>query len=166
MEFSKPSPFEIRQIKSVLAYQYGSDNQSDFSELFFKGTEILVVYSRSTGRIRHVFDENTRLFTIRASDGIITLSIEGAQKILDILPSPKARVVVLTEVSSFISSGRSVFSKHVVDCDPNIRSRDEVIAVNEDDVILGVGTALLPARSLLDFNTGMGIKIRHGSGLI
>ncbi|MHA1911826.1 MAG: PUA domain-containing protein [Candidatus Kariarchaeaceae archaeon] len=166
MEFSKPSSFEIRQLKSVLAYQYGSDNQGDLSELFFEETEALVVYSRSTGRIRHVYDKNTRLFTIRASDGLITLSIEGAQKILDILPSPKSRVIVLNEVSSFISAGRSVFSKHIVNCDPNIRSQDEVIAVNEDDVILGVGTTLLPAQSLLDFNTGMGVKIRHGSGLI
>jgi uncharacterized protein with predicted RNA binding PUA domain len=52
-----------------------------------------------------------------------------------------------------------------VDCDPNICSRDEVIAVNEDGVLLGVGTALLPARSLIDFNTGVGVKIRHGSSL-
>ena len=165
MDFSKPSHFEIRQLKSVLTYQYDSDDQSDSGELFFEGKDILVVYSRSTGRIRHVYDEKTRLFTIRASDGLISLSIDGAKKILDILPSPKARVIVLNEVSPFISAGRSVFNKHIVDCDPNIRSQDEVIAVNEDDAILGVGTALLPAQSLLDFNTGVGIKIRHGSNL-
>jgi predicted RNA-binding protein (TIGR00451 family) len=165
MDFSRPSHFEIRQLKSVLTFQYDSGNQGDLGELFFDETELLVVYSRSTGRIRHVYDNKIRLFTIRASDGLISLSIDGAKKILNILPSPKARVIVLNEVSPFISAGRSVFTKHVMGCDPNIRSQDEVIAVNEDDVILGVGTTLLPAQSLLDFNTGVGIKIRHGSNL-
>ena len=106
--------------------------------------------------------EGERLATIRPTDGLYSLGLAGAQRIIDNTKMPKRRVVVQNDVSEFIADGRNVFAKHVVRVDPEILPEDEVVVVSEEDKLLAVGRAQLSAEYMLAFQKGTAVKVRHG----
>mgnify|MGYP003878085871 CR=1 FL=1 len=116
----------------------------------------------SSGRIRQVFDNGIRIATLKPDSGWFTLSIEGARRVKEALSFPKMRVVVIDEVSEFIASGKSVFAKHVVEVDEEIRANDEVVVVNTADELLATGKALLSAFEMLEMERGVAVKVRQG----
>jgi len=116
----------------------------------------------SSGRIRQVFDNGIRIATLKPDSGWFTLSIEGARRVKETLSFPKMRVVVIDEVSEFIASGKSVFAKHVVEVDEEIRANDEVVVVNTADELLATGKALLSAFEMLEMERGVAVKVRQG----
>jgi uncharacterized protein with predicted RNA binding PUA domain len=46
--------------------------------------------------------------------------------------------------------------------DPEVRAKDEVIAVDEDGRVLAVGRTVLSSAEMLAFKTGVAVKVRHG----
>ena len=75
---------------------------------------------------------------------------------------PRNRVVVNKDSEPFALEGKSVFCKFVVECDENIRSKDEVLIVNEEDKLLAFGKTLLGACEINQFNSGQAVKTRKG----
>ncbi len=134
-------------------YQFGSGA----GKVMFKGCR--GKYARN-GRLRHIYDGDTLVATVRASDGIIVPAFEGAKRLLN-LPPPRNRVVVEDdEVCDYIKAGKSVFAKFITDCDPEIVPGCEVVVVNGADELIGWGRTLLDARELLAFKVGVGVKTR------
>ncbi|MFX1319451.1 MAG: PUA domain-containing protein [Promethearchaeota archaeon] len=123
-----------------------------------------VEISKSTRRIRRIFLDAQILATVRAHDGFLVLTIEGARRLHNALPFPKLRVVVIQEIAPFISKGRSVFAKHVKAVDPQLRAGDEVIVVDGQDRLLAVGRASLSPQEMLDLTRGVAVKTRHSTG--
>ncbi len=122
--------------------------------------------SKNTGKIRHIYSDGTLIANMRASDSFFVLAKEGAKRLHRFKAFPENRVVVNKDSEPFAREGKSVFSKFVLDCDTNIRSKDEVLIVNEDDELLAFGKALLNHNEIMDFNTGQAIKTRKGFGNI
>ena len=79
------------------------------------------------------------------------------------LPSARCFVTVKSDVSKFISAGGDVFAVHVVKVDPDVRAKDEVIALDEAGNVLAVGRAMLSSEEITAFKTGVAVKVRHGS---
>jgi len=103
--------------------------------------------------------------TLRASDGIFVLSMNGAKKLHDYLEFPKNRVVINSDVEPFAREGKSIFAKFVIDIDINIRANEEVLIVNENDDLLAFGKSILNGREIKEFNVGQAIKTRKGDKL-
>jgi len=76
----------------------------------------------TTGRIRQILDGGVRIATIRAADGRLTLSIEGAKRLRTLLPEPHYRVVIRDDVAGLWPQGKNPFAKHVIAADPDIRA--------------------------------------------
>ncbi len=146
----------LRIVRVIADYQFG---KGAGKALFPDSCKFLL---SSTGRIRQIFDGNTRIATMKADSGWFTLSIEGAKRLHRAFKYPKLRVVVVDEVSEFIAEGRSVFAKHVVDVDRSIRANDEVIVVNTKDELLATGKAILSAFEMLEMERGVAVKVRQG----
>ena len=83
----------------------------------------------TTGRIRQILLGGVRLATVRASDGRLTLGIEGAKRLQALLPPPGYRVVIREDVAEFVAQGKNAFAKHVTAADPAIRAGDDVLVV-------------------------------------
>jgi uncharacterized protein with predicted RNA binding PUA domain len=149
----------VRRVQVIADYQFG---KGIGAELFPESCEFS--YS-TTGRIRQVLLEGTRLATVRAEDGRLTLSIECAERLQKALPPPSYRVMVNSEVAEFIAAGKNAFAKHVISADPGIRSGDEVLVVSGEDNILATGTAMLAGPEMLAFNYGVAVKVRQGRSL-
>lgn len=78
------------------------------------------------------------------------------------IPSPKFRVCVQTDIQEFIKDGKSVFTKHVVDVDPDLQIGDEVIVVNEENELLAIGKLSLPPKYITQNVDGSCVKVRKG----
>lgn len=148
---------DVKKIKAIADYQFGVGA----GEALFTGN-INIEKSKKTGKIRHVFDGKVNIVNMRASDSYLILSKEGAKRLHNAMPYPKNRVVVNKDSEPFALDGKSVFSKFVVECDENIRARDEVLIVNEEDKLLAYGKSLLSAVEINNFQTGQAIKTRKG----
>jgi len=141
----------------VADYQFG---KGVGAKLFPENVEI--VYSKRTGRIRYVYLDSKRLATLRPTDGLFSLSIAGAKRIVKNADSTKCFVTVRDDVAKFISKGGDVFAAHVVKADDDIRPKDEVIGVNENGEVLAVGRAVLSGEEMKAFKKGVAVKVRRG----
>jgi uncharacterized protein with predicted RNA binding PUA domain len=141
----------------VADYQFG---KGVGAKLFPENVEI--AYSKRTGRIRYIYLNGKRLATLRPTDGLFSLSIKGAKRIAENAGSAKCFVTVQNNVSRFIAEGGDVFAAHIVKADDEIRSKDEVIVVDEGGRVLAVGRSVLSSEEIKSFKVGVAVKVRRG----
>ncbi|MGC9346213.1 MAG: PUA domain-containing protein, partial [Candidatus Bathyarchaeales archaeon] len=98
----------------------------------------------------------------RPTDGLFSLSIAGAKRIVKNANSARCLVTVRDDVSKFIAEGGDVFAGHVIKADSDIRPKDEVIVVNEGGEVLAVGRAVLSGEEMEAFKKGVAVKVRRG----
>ena len=146
-----------RKVKYIADYQFGSGS----GKALFNGN-INIVKSKKTGKIRHVYDNDKLIATLRASDGVLVLGKEGALRLHRYLPYPHNRVIVNEEAEPFAVEGKSIFAKFIIDCDSNIRSSEEILIVNSKDELLAFGRSILCGPEMMDFKTGQAVKTRKG----
>ncbi len=149
--------YDIRKIKSIANYQFGRGA----GDALFDG-DVEIIKSKRTGKIRNVICNGKHVVSMRASDGFFTLKMEGGKRLHSFFPPPKMRVVVNGDAASFIKEGRNVFARFVVDACRDIRPYDEVLIVDEDDNLLGVGQSIMNREEMMDFERGMAVKTREG----
>ena len=147
----------LRRVQTIADYQFGG---SVGTGLFGEGCTFIF---STTGRIRQILDGGVRLATVRASDGRLTLGIEGARRLQSLLPVPGYRVVIRDDVAEFVAQGKNAFAKHVVAADPAIRAGDDVLVVSGNDRLIACGAASLSGAGMLAFNYGVAVKVRQGS---
>ena len=149
----------LRKIKAISDYQFSPS----ITDVLFENDDIITIeHSKNTNKIRYIYNEGRLFLTLRPTNGFFTLSLFSAQKIIEKTKSPKMRSIVLNEISEFIKKGRNVFCKHVIDVDENLRPNDEVIVVNENDELLGIGRLKIPIPYVKSFKNGIAINIRKG----
>ncbi|MDD3985223.1 MAG: tRNA guanosine(15) transglycosylase TgtA [Methanobacterium sp.] len=155
-------PFRIdiddrEKINYIADYQFGAGA----GKALFPGN-VKIVKSRKTGKIRHVYEDNMLIATLRATDSVFVPDKEGAIRLHTYFDYPEKRVVVNSDADPFAREGKSIFAKFVIECDSNIRSNDEVLIVNEKDELLAFGKSILCSHEIMDFNTGQAVKTRKG----
>ncbi|UCC19437.1 MAG: pseudouridine synthase [Promethearchaeota archaeon] len=149
----------LRQIKSISDYQFGKE----VTDVLFESIkQIHFERSPKTSKIRYIYYNNDLWLILRPKNGFFTLTLFSAKKIISKLAAPKLRVIVLNEISEFIKKGRNVFCKHVVDIDEDLRPLDEIIVVNQDDELLGIGKLKIPVPYAKSFSIGVAVNLRKG----
>ena len=147
----------LKRIRAVANYQFGADiGDTLFPE------NVLITHSKRTGRIRHIYLDKVLLATLKPKDGLFSLTVEGAGRLLAALAFPKLRVVVQGDVAEFILRGGDVFARHVEQTDTSLRAGEEVLVVSPEDKLLAVGKALLTGKEMLAFKRGVAVKVRRG----
>jgi uncharacterized protein with predicted RNA binding PUA domain len=147
----------LRRVQTIADFQFGCGVGTG---LFPEGCEFIL---STTGRIRQIGFAGTRLATIRASDGRLTLGIEGAKRVQAALPAPGYRVIIREDVAEFVAKGKNAFAKHVIAADPKIRAGDDVLVVAADDRLIACGAAVVSGPEMLAFNYGVAVRVRQGS---
>ncbi len=150
---------DLERIRSVADYQFGKG----VGTCLFPD-EVQISHSKKTGRIRYVHLGGARLATLRPTDGLLSLSIAGAKRIAESASSVRCLVTVKNDVAEFVAGGGDLFAVHVVEAGDEIRSRDEVIVVDEGGSVLAVGRALLSGEEMKAFKRGVAVKVRWGCG--
>src|SRR4030065_1213971 len=101
----------------------------------------LVAFFQAEDGIRDVHLEGKRLATLRPTDGLFSLSIKGAKRMLEGSDNVKYVVKVRDDVAEFIAEGGDVFAVHVVEVDEAVRSKDEVVVTDEKRNVVAGGRA-------------------------
>jgi 7-cyano-7-deazaguanine tRNA-ribosyltransferase len=147
---------DTMRISAVADMQFGKN----VSKKLFDG-EIKIIKSKKTGKIRNIYCNDEHILSMRANDGLFTLKTKGATRLHDFFKFPRLRIIVEKDAVPFIKKGKSVFSKFVKDCDPDLRPFDECLIVNEKDDLLATGRCLLNREEMLSFSYGVAAKTRE-----
>jgi len=147
----------LHKIRSIANYQLGKGA----GKALFPDTA-KVVLSRRTGRIRHIYLGSVLLATLRPSDGMFSLTVAGAQRLMKGLKPSRLWVKVQKDAEPFVARGKSVFAKHVMDVDDEIRPQEEVVVIGEKNYVLAVGKAVLTGKEMKAFKCGVAVKVRRG----
>lgn len=152
----KRSQEALEKIRKIADYQFGRG----VGKVLFP-SNVKTILSTKTGRIRYVTLKNRLLGTLRPTDGVFSLSIDGARRLAR-TKRTSLRVIVYQDVSAFVAKGKSVFAKHIVYAGTAIRPQDEVTVVNGDCSVLAVGKAVLTAKEMQVFQRGLALRVRRG----
>lgn len=142
--------------------------------LFGQGTskhlpkDVKFTYSKRTGRIQHVYQNETLLCTLR-TDGGLAITPYFAQTLMKSKKFRENCVQIDDESKKFVEAGNSVFCKHVTYCGKNILIGSDVPVLYHDKVI-AVGKAVLSTKMIRSLNRGVAVKVRDslksaGSGV-
>ncbi len=100
---------------------------------------------------------------MRPTNGMFSLTVAGVNRILDGAEHPRLWVKVSRDAAPFVAKGKSVFAKHVVDADEEIRPREEVVVLDEKGEVLAVGRAVLTGAEMKAFKSGVAVRVRWGA---
>lgn len=135
--------------------------------LFGKGVSsvlpnrISFIYSRKTGRIKSFWLNDKLAGTLR-SDGGIALTILGASIFMQSNNFKQNCIIPIHDALPFVSEGRSLFCKHVEWFGSNINIGSEVVVIDQNDEVLGVGKSVLSQFQLRDRIGDVAVKVREG----
>lgn len=122
-----------------------------------------ITLSRTTGRIRYVHSKGTLLATLRPTDGMFSLTVNGAERLTEKGQAADMTVEVSKDAASFIAKGKSVFAKHVTHASAEIRPGEETIVRKEKGELLAVGKAVLTGKEMITFKRGAAVHVRRGA---
>ncbi len=117
-----------------------------------------ISYSKNTGRIKHVYQNDALLCTLR-TDGGLAITPYFAQVLLKSKKFKENCLEIDDESKTFVQEGSSVFCKHVTWCGKNILIGGDV-PVLHDGKVIAVGKAVLSTRMIRSFKKGVAVKIR------
>jgi uncharacterized protein with predicted RNA binding PUA domain len=158
----------LADLRTAADYQFGAGA----GEALFPPDDPLTVRRSSGGRPRQVIDgdvddtagssEGDRLVSY-GTDGRFTLGLTGGKRIGEAFAAPRHRMVVGEESEPFVREGRNAFAKFVTAADDGIRPGDEVLVVDENGAIFGVGRAELSGAEAEQLGSGVAVKTRDGN---
>ncbi|MFO7793011.1 MAG: tRNA guanosine(15) transglycosylase TgtA [Candidatus Saliniplasma sp.] len=149
---------DVMRVKTVAEYQFGKGA----SEVLTDG-QLRFVKNRK-GRVKNVKLDGEHILSVRHYDGFFTLKTEGARILKDHFSPPNLRVKVDDDSAEFNKKGRNVFSKFVLDVDEDLRPGDEALIVDKNDVMVAVGRLFLTKNEMMEYDTGMAVRVREGLG--
>jgi predicted RNA-binding protein (TIGR00451 family) len=147
----------LEKIRSVADYQFGRDAGK---KLF--PDNVRIVYSKNTGKIRHIHLKKELLATLRPTTGLFVLTLAGAKRLVREVKPLRCWVKVHDDAEPFVAKGRSAFAKHVIGADEDIRPNEEVVVINGKNKVLAVGRALLSGKEMKEFSRGIAVRVRRG----
>ncbi len=146
----------LAQIRRVADYQFGIG----VGNILFPDN-VKIELSKQ-GKPRRIYLDNKLVATIRARDGYIALTLDGARILLDNNLAKKNIVVISDDAAPFIKTGRNVFVKFIRDVSNDLRAGEEVIIVNEKKELIAIGRAILNGEEMRTLKSGLAIKVRRG----
>ena len=124
---------------------------------------IQVVFSRSTGKIRHVTLENEIIFTVVPTTGLLTPTFKGGEILLQANIDSMFLVTMEKDAAEFVAKGKSALAKFVKHANSKLKAGEEVLVIDNKHELLGTGRALISGNEMLAFDRGVAVVIRHSS---
>ena len=144
---------------SVLKLKYTIDALFGTGVSRYLPKKIMITYSKKTGRIQHVFQNEKLLCTLRI-DGGLAITLYFAQLLLKSKKFRENCLEIDEDSKPFVEKGSSVLCKHVLWCGENILIGADVPVLYKNTII-AVGRAVLSSRMIKNLKRGVAVKIRN-----
>ncbi|UCH03780.1 MAG: hypothetical protein JSW05_09300, partial [Candidatus Thorarchaeota archaeon] len=146
----------MRKVRALLAHQWGIE-----PKFLAKMKDFEITFSKTTGKIRHVRKSDDIVFTLVPNTGLLIPTYVGGLELQELGISSDYMVTMDSSISEFIAKGRSALAKFVKRASQSIIAGEEVLIVDEDSSLLGVGRAVLDGKEMLAFQRGAAVATRH-----
>ncbi|MEM3832645.1 MAG: PUA domain-containing protein [Thermoprotei archaeon] len=146
----------LSQIRRIADYQFGLG----VGKVLFP--EHVSIELSKQGRPRRIYLNDRLIATIRARDGYIALTLDGARILLGNNLAEKNIVIISEDAVPFVKNGRNVFVKFIENASRELKAGEEVIIVNKRKELIAVGRAILNGEEMLNLKSGLAIKVRRG----
>ncbi len=120
--------------------------------------DVRLTYSKKTGRIQHVYENDKLLCTLRI-DGGLAITPYFAQLLMKSSKFRENCVEIDDDSKPFVEEGSSVFCNHVTWCGKNILIGSDVPVLYKEKV-MAVGKAVLSSNMIKSLKRGVAIKVR------
>ena len=134
----------LEDIRGLASYQFGKT----IADKLLKNCNIKGKYP-----YRKIMHKNVQIGMIVFERGLISLTINGAEKIFN---SDEYWIEIFDDFKLI----GSVFSPGIKDADNGIRQGDEVIIIQKNK-LCGVGVALMNGEEMKELSSGEAVKVRH-----
>ena len=121
--------------------------------------DVKITYSKNTGRIKHVHQNDNLLCTLR-TDGGLAITPHFAQILMKSKKFKQNCLEIDDESKAYVQEGSSVFCKHVTWCGNNVMIGGDVPVLHNNKVI-AVGKAVLSTRMIKSLKKGVAVKINR-----
>lgn len=74
----------------------------------------------------------------------------------------KYSIIMSEDAAPFVSEGRSIFAKFILEADPMIRANDEILVLDNNKQLIAIAKAVLGAKEMREFERGVAAKNRWG----
>ncbi|MHA2270876.1 MAG: DUF5591 domain-containing protein [Candidatus Hodarchaeales archaeon] len=134
-------------VKDTIDYQFGKGA----SNVLLDRSEVI----KGKMQIRmQVFAEKKMILTYHADSGMTTLSWRAAEQFA------QAKIHTIDFDGNELK-GSTLFCGAISGADEKIRPGDEIIILNSDEQLVGIGRSILSSQALVELQRGPGVKIRH-----
>ncbi len=151
----KARDFDIEKLRVIADYQYGTGIGKALIP-----NEAEIRKSRKTGRIRTISHNGNIIATMRAMDGFLTLTFEGARLIAE--KGKDLGVTVTDDSAEFNSKGYNVFSKFVTRASAKILPGNDTLVYNSAGQLIAVGKAAMSGKEMMHFDNGVAVNVHSG----
>ncbi|MDW8084265.1 MAG: PUA domain-containing protein [Candidatus Caldarchaeum sp.] len=145
----------LRHARQLFFFLFGVKGEDFFPD------QCEVEVSPSTGKLRRIWLDGKCLATVRPMDGMISLTVEGAKRLLSLVDGFRHMVVIDEEGVKRVVEGFDVSPANVVEADPSIIPGSEVLVVDRSRRLVGVGKAVLSGLEMKALKKGTAVKVRH-----
>jgi len=145
----------LRMVRQIASFQFGVRGEELFPDNCF------VEVSPSTGKPRRIWLDGKVLATVRPADGMLALTYYGGLRLVKLINDMMHKVVVDDEGASLVRKGFDVDCINVSDAYDKIVAGQEVLVVDREHNLVGVGKAVLTGLEMKRFKKGVAVKIRH-----
>jgi predicted RNA-binding protein (TIGR00451 family) len=145
-----------RKFRALLIHQWG-ENAGKLADI----EDLQIVLSKNTGKIRHCKTNSEILFTVVPTTGLLIPTYRGGQELLQADLDDTYKVTMDSDVSEFVSAGKSALAKFVKHAESSLKAGEEVLVLDEVQNLLGTGRALISGDEMTTFNRGVAVVIRH-----
>ncbi|MFX0084566.1 MAG: DUF5591 domain-containing protein [Candidatus Hodarchaeota archaeon] len=141
------NPSQLTFLRAVADFQFGKG-----TGIILLPDDVKISGHKELGlRVKH---KNTHLLTFRPEIGLLTLSLEAGKRILG-----HTNNIVIFNGEKI--SGSTIFTKGIIDANPELYPNEEVLVINSEGELLATGTTYISGTYLVSMNRGKGVKIRQ-----
>lgn len=142
-------------VRMVADFQFGYEVGS---KLF--PDETIIEASRKTGRPRYILLDGKLLATLRSNDGMLALTLNGGERLAEIVEWPRYRIIVDDSFVDKILEMKIVKVNWVRKVDEFLYPNEEVLVCTSDETLLGVGRTQVSGQTIIDSRRGTAVKLR------
>jgi len=143
-----------------------------------KFTENMTSRKSSTDRMVNIFSDEKHVLSPRLTDGGISLTIDGAKKLLDLnqnplpdfnqLPSDEIfpgipRVRIVDDAIPFVGKGRNVMHGYILGADPHLIPGQQCIVISSSGELIAHGIAITTSLEMRYMKKGIAVKVKNGN---
>lgn len=101
-------------------------------------------------------------FELDSLKWVLLLRVEGARYLFQCksLSDMKNWVILEHDTVKFILAGANLLAPGVIDADPNIQEKDEVVVLNPDGKVIATGRARMSGERMKERHKGVAVKVR------